>query len=229
MRTCKYCGKSIGNDRASQARYCSDACKRAYDNEASKARSKRRIRERLGVTTCRSPYCVNEFVPLKGKQYCSKDCLYLGSQARFGKGAEQSAAIFLGQLQASRIWFFTCTDCGNVFAHHRKTYGRKPLCGSCSDEHARKTNARKNHSRRAAGKLTLGVHDIARRDGARCNICSRRVDMSLSGAAKWGPTIDHLIPVSAGGTNHPSNLALAHRFCNTTRSNSGAAQMLLTT
>jgi 5-methylcytosine-specific restriction endonuclease McrA len=73
----------------------------------------------------------------------------------------------------------------------------------------------------------MSVDDLAARDGSRCNICGRKIDMRLSGRAKWGPTIDHLVPVIAGGTNHPSNLALAHRHCNMSRHASGPAQLLL--
>lgn len=42
-----------------------------------------------------------------------------------------------------------------------------------------------------------------------------------------GATVDHLIPLSAGGTDDLGNVALAHRQCNTRRSNTGAAQLRL--
>ncbi len=89
-------------------------------------------------------------------------------------------------------------------------------------------NARKNQARRTAGPKVLSVSEIAARDGSRCNLCGKRVDLTLSGMAKWGPTIDHLIPVSHGGTNDADNLALAHRHCNVSRKNRGHAQLLLT-
>ena len=74
----------------------------------------------------------------------------------------------------------------------------------------------------------MSVDDLAQRDGRKCNICGRRIDMRLKGQTKWAATIDHLVPVSHGGTNDPANLALAHRFCNTSRHNTGPAQLLLT-
>jgi 5-methylcytosine-specific restriction endonuclease McrA len=88
-------------------------------------------------------------------------------------------------------------------------------------------NARKNHARRTVGPPALSVHQIAERDGNRCHICSRKVNMTWSGMAKWGPTIEHILPVSQGGTNEPGNLALAHRHCNTARGNRGHSQLLL--
>lgn len=75
--------------------------------------------------------------------------------------------------------------------------------------------------------MTMTVDDLAIRDGTRCYVCHRKVDMSLSGQAKWGPTIEHIVPVSKGGTNDPANLALSHRCCNTARGNRGHAQLQL--
>lgn len=48
-----------------------------------------------------------------------------------------------------------------------------------------------------------------------CSLCGGRVDMALSGRASMGPTIDHRVPVSAGGSFYdPANWQLAHRICN---------------
>lgn len=38
---------------------------------------------------------------------------------------------------------------------------------------------------------------------------------------------DHLVPVSAGGTNDPSNMALAHLACNVSRGTGGNVQLQL--
>lgn len=229
MRKCDECGRAMPSTRRSDARYCSDQCKRAHDNRAFSARSKQRIRERLGTVVCRNPYCGSEFVPLNGKQYCSKGCLSLGQVSRrYGKDAEVSAAIRLGQLIACRVWYFSCQDCGATIVRKWKRPGVYCLCGTCSRRRYLEHNARKNHKRRAPGLPVLSVYQLAERDGCRCNICGRKVDLKLSGRAKYGPTIDHLIPISQGGTNAPDNLALAHRVCNVARGNRVAAQLLLT-
>ena len=71
------------------------------------------------------------------------------------------------------------------------------------------------------------VRSVWLRDGARCHLCRKSVDLTLSGTLPEGPTIDHLVPISAGGTREPENLALAHRVCNVRRGNRGAAQLRL--
>ena len=59
---------------------------------------------------------------------------------------------------------------------------------------------------------------LRKRDGSACAICRQPLNFRLlhTGTA-WSPTIDHFVPVSAGGTNVMVNLRLAHRRCNTDR------------
>lgn len=56
--------------------------------------------------------------------------------------------------------------------------------------------------------------EIAARDGYRCGLCHRKVDMRLSGLHPKGPTIDHIIPLSVSRDDRRTNVQLAHRFCN---------------
>jgi len=69
--------------------------------------------------------------------------------------------------------------------------------------------------------------DIAHRDGYRCHLCRKLVDMKLSGRDPMGPTADHLLPVSDGGGDDPQNIALAHRSCNVRRGVRGSVQLRL--
>jgi 5-methylcytosine-specific restriction endonuclease McrA len=62
--------------------------------------------------------------------------------------------------------------------------------------------------------------EIAERDGWRCHICGKRVTTK-----NW--SVDHLVPLSYGGADGRTNVALAHRRCNSSRCNRGAAQLLL--
>jgi 5-methylcytosine-specific restriction endonuclease McrA len=51
--------------------------------------------------------------------------------------------------------------------------------------------------------------------------------MSLPGTHNMGATIDHLVPVSAGGKDSLSNVRLAHRSCNCARGVGGSVQLML--
>lgn len=93
----------------------------------------------------------------------------------------------------------------------------------------RDNNRRKNNKRRTT---RVGVRytltEIGDRDGWKCHLCRKAVDKTLPGTAQMGPTIDHLIPISAGGEDSEPNVALAHRKCNCARGAKGAAQLRLT-
>ena len=53
---------------------------------------------------------------------------------------------------------------------------------------------------------------VLRRDGYRCGHCFREVDRSLL-------EIDHIVPLSLGGTDDPSNLQTLCRTCNRRKGN----------
>lgn len=62
--------------------------------------------------------------------------------------------------------------------------------------------------------------DIWERDGGRCHICGKKCDPK-----DWH--LDHLVPLSRGGDHTRRNVAVAHPFCNISRSNRGPAQLRL--
>lgn len=62
---------------------------------------------------------------------------------------------------------------------------------------------------------------VYERDEGMCGICNRTIDWTLPPLHQEGFTIDHLTPVSKGGTDTLDNVRSAHRRCNSKR---GAAQ-----
>ncbi len=63
-------------------------------------------------------------------------------------------------------------------------------------------------------------YEIYERDGGKCYMCAQ--DISLKNAE-----LDHLIPVSRGGSSDPSNIALSCRGCNRRRGTNVGEQQLL--
>jgi hypothetical protein len=96
----------------------------------------------------------------------------------------------------------TCIECGKEFSGN-------PAAKYCSD-------SCRPHNRRGYWISHSGREAIYRRDNWTCQICGGKVDRNASTFIE-GPSIDHIIPVSAGGTSDPSNLRLCHRGCNTLR------------
>jgi 5-methylcytosine-specific restriction endonuclease McrA len=52
-----------------------------------------------------------------------------------------------------------------------------------------------------------------------CHLCGEPLDHDSHWNSDWHPTIDHVIPISLGGRDVRSNVAVAHRWCNSRRGN----------
>lgn len=132
----------------------------------------------------------------------------------------------------------TCAWCGAEFRT------ASPLTKSCShacaqkfrsssDEDARRdllrdANRRKNIKRRGGDIISepYTLAEIAERDGRRCGLCGREVDMRLSGMLPDGPTIDHIVPLSISRDDTRPNVQLAHRACNVRKGARDGGQQL---
>jgi 5-methylcytosine-specific restriction endonuclease McrA len=62
--------------------------------------------------------------------------------------------------------------------------------------------------------------DIFARDLGRCHLCGKKVDPQ-----SWH--LDHLVPISLGGSHTRSNTAVSHPLCNIRRNATGPAQLRL--
>jgi hypothetical protein len=103
---------------------------------------------------------------------------------------------------------YECVKCGitvslivkSTKAGQFKRFNAK-LCDKCA--------------RRTRAGMTVG--QLARRDGTDCGICGQAVNLFATKDNPERPSIDHIIPRAAGGTNDPTNLQLAHLSCNHTK------------
>lgn len=119
-----------------------------------------------------------------------------------------------------------CANCSTAF---RRDKYRKRYCSTvCRVAGQRDIDRQQRNKRRgAATGIPYTLRMIIDRDGDRCHLCRKPVDMSLPGTHKLGPTIDHLIPISANGLDCFTNVALAHWHCNIKRGATGPAQLRL--
>jgi len=147
-----------------------------------------------------------------------------------------SQACVSGHPRASRVVHYgECPDCGKNYTC--SAVGRNPgsgfRCKPCGAAHKRELWRQKNRKRKLAAKQRdplvghYTLKSLAERDGCRCHLCGKAVNMSLSGLHRLGPTVDHLVPLSSGGTDDAVNVALAHRICNIKRQDHGPAQLRL--
>lgn len=90
-----------------------------------------------------------------------------------------------------------------------------------------------HHSARRAvlKSVTVGEPVIAsrifERDGWRCYMCSRKLSPRSTFPHRRSATIDHLIPISKGGSHEPSNVRTACHACNSGKNNRGGNEQLM--
>jgi 5-methylcytosine-specific restriction endonuclease McrA len=121
-----------------------------------------------------------------------------------------------------------CQLCGESFtSQHRE----QRFCGwSCAKSHLRQQGYLQRGDRRAknrermAARRANGIRrkpgrwvEICERDGWACHICGLPITQRLAGRNQGAPTVDHLVPLSCGGSDADSNLKAAHFGCNAKR------------
>jgi len=105
---------------------------------------------------------------------------------------------------------------------------------TCSDECniARLLEVRrKQRGRRRARERNAYVADVQpsrvfELDGYRCHLCNKKCDATKVVPHPRAPTVDHVIPLSNGGTHEPANCRTACFICNSTKGSRGGGEQL---
>jgi hypothetical protein len=224
MATCPVCElQFVPNPSRPAQQYCQRACTdraKARRRRAPGVAARRAAREaarqaksmQLPPTkTCAE--CGGQYA--KGRyRYCSEPCSERARRrmdlVRYGKTP--------GEVDR-------CRKCGMSVPMKRKS------CDSClavavQNERQRARRRRKARQRGVVSEpYTLG--EIAARDRHRCGICRKAVPMTgVVVPHPKAPTIDHVLPLAAGGHDVRANVQLAHFLCNSTKGAGGGFQQL---
>lgn len=240
--TCRVCGTSDGMDWCAHhqssmtATYCRDCwnarCRDYYRANSNfydrREQAARRSVQRWasGIRAC--GYCASEFTQTHpNHKFCSERC------RAHSRRPTPKAKVATKPGPSRRIAFRDCSVCGKLMAvhNHRKF---------CSDQcRLEESSNRLMGLYRAAlqvvdVKLAMHWHRqlcayLAHRDGDCCGICGDPVDISLPSGTRGldcGPSVDHIIPHSTGGSDDLTNLRLTHWACNRNRGNRGGFEQL---
>lgn len=178
------------------------------------------------------------FTPSRGKakggkgeqRFCSVNC-------RYGCQRAQPKQPKPGPAPRSRVYFPTCVECGKTFcakAVHAKRCSERcrldAVGARVKDLYALSTQFDKESGAYLGGAWRKALLQyLVDRDGDKCGICKRKVDIALSSGPKGsrkGPSIDHIIPRSQGGEDELANYRLTHWGCNQARGNRGGFEQL---
>lgn len=113
-----------------------------------------------------------------------------------------------------------CPICGTFYFGFEKDI----FCSSECKETNRKRNAnryKETKKRRCRTEESKYINLLAlyRRDNGICWLCGKPCDITLEPNDNYYPSIDHVFPVSLGGKDQWDNVKLAHRICNSIKSN----------
>lgn len=133
----------------------------------------------------------------------------------------------LKRAKATQYRMETCKCCGSLFVLTRKG------TDYCSDVCRNKTmnaiakDKRIKRMRAVIVDRNITLEELYRRSNGRCALCGELCDYNdyyYRGktfiAGNNYPSIDHIVPLSKGGLHSWENIQLAHRRCNTVKSDS---------
>lgn len=203
-KLCVECGKPFKAWKPKQ-RCCSRECADKTRNESLRLPPRYDLNAILWWSaSCR--LCAKSFpVNRHGRLYCSDSCAWKWYS--------------LGETAHDVL---TCVECGDTWVRWTGN-GKRNFCTTkCGQRHQARVTKRKRSKRirTCAKRESISLPHLAERDGWRCHLCGGKVSRDT-----W--SMDHLIPLSAGGDHTYANVALAHHRCNTLRGARGLAQLRL--
>lgn len=195
-RTCEVCGEAYDASYPRQ-RTCGRVCGNMINSDVQRKRLGAKPRySRVWIRNC--DYCDQVFIgrtPIR--RFCSDRCGWRWENARKPKAPPHP-----------------CPACGQL------ARARTKWCDDCRDRETRRRRREvtRQQRRAKAGALRDPIRytlwEIAERDGFTCGSCGLGVNMFLSGNARMGPTIDHIVPFSVSLDDRRANVQIMHRACN---------------
>ena len=181
------------------------------------------------------PICNKPFRELsKGQKYCSRACQQVRSIKYDKIACSHCGGMFRAKGENNVYCSAECRNaktprncefCGKMF------YRKKPNTRICSQEcrhkkwaadnplKRREFQARRRLLKKARSVEKVDYQFIAKRDGYKCKLCGKKVNMLISYPNPKSASFDHIIPLSLGGWHIARNIQLAHFSCNISKGN----------
>jgi len=147
------------------------------------------------------------------KRFCSQRCNQIAEKrrARARKNRDYKPRV-LGVCQhcGDSCEIYVCRDCQQASLKQYRKLNYDKICDS---------KRRYRKTLRGVVSEPYGKIEIAERDGWQCQLCKKKVDRRLKYPHLMSMSIDHIVPISQGGTDVRSNVQLAHFSCNSKKHN----------
>lgn len=216
--TCEYCGKEFEHTSRKTIKFCSKECSLEHNKKELFIREQERKRNYLELNTVyiKCNNCGMTFGTTKSNaKFCSKNCRRLHDNELQKQYARKKRSMFTVDKK--------CEECGK---HFLTTYGNKIFCSNkCNQKYhyrIREVSRREKIIKNGSVDWSISVERLYKRDKGKCYLCKEHCDMNdyyindnnVLICGNNYPSIDHVIPISKGGTHSWDNVRLAHRHCN---------------
>lgn len=221
---CNQCGKEHQSLEQSTYNYCSRKCYNKYNTENNiiKSRKPNPICEVCGKTledgtNGNTRYCTKCKTELRNNQKNQRKL------DKLNKRKSKPKAERLVKPKEER----ECVECGNTFNSNHGSLYCSTECGNKHNNRVKELNRRTQLKINGKIQYDITLDKLIARDNNVCHICGKECDKTdrlLKGkgifiARQQYPSIDHIKPISKGGTHTWDNVKLAHRGCNSVKSN----------
>jgi 5-methylcytosine-specific restriction endonuclease McrA len=164
--------------------------------------------------TRKCQWCLDEFqTEWETKEYCSRSHKEQAREFRKKQRRRTVRTLFVRE----------CIGC----AHSYSTYNRQKLY--CSEEcrEFTKQQIRRERDRQFYNRKNPSFkRRIYFASNGRCGICGEIIDLQFKYPNEMSLSLDHIIPVSLGGSHAATNLQAAHLGCNTRRGNAPLVEQI---
>ena len=218
--TCPQCGIEFATT-ANKKKFCGHECRSRWHYERSDAKVRGDSNRALAEAKKQRNTCLV--------------CGNVRPSGYRGVCAQCSANACRVRSHADGGFVMACGCCGRMVV--RKSRRLSPTCHACelrnyrtseTGKAARSRNRRwRDHVKRASGRhgISFDSVDIFNRDGWKCQLCGCKVRPSSKAHNQQDEaTVDHIIPLSRGGSHSEPNCQTACRRCNVAKGATLAGQ-----
>lgn len=201
---CQLCGKSYKPRSRAYQTFCSRSCAFAKRKESAD----KKLLDPPKIKTC---FVCREPMPSSQHAFCSEVC-----RLREYKDRRITEWKIKRVIEIESRATIQCPVCKKTFSP--KHLKRKFCSVRCLNKHQKSQRIQIGPGlyRRKMARILL-------RDKRICQLCYRPV--KFMPMHPLSPSLDHIVPVSMGGSNDDSNLQLAHLRCNILKSDSVQGQL----
>lgn len=243
---CMGCGKPFQTD--THKLYCCDGCKPPKINKHNKIHKKICLHCGIGYNTHHTEqmYCSKHCMGLARRKpetqnivktlpicaVCGKEFNGYVNSKRCSDGCRKEYSSIRSYKRSKEIHNNKTNprECGECGISFNPEYGNKHRCFCSNNCSIRFANRVVKQKRRAVKKnafvAPVSYKLIYERDGGICQLCGKKVRMQIKWPDQTCGSIDHIIPLSIGGTHEPKNVQLAHHICNSFKGNRAMGEQI---